>query len=99
YSDGELAFTSFDRILKEFNKRSDQGNRFHPTQKPIQLYKWCLTNYAKKGDKIFDSHGGSFSSAIAALDMGFSFNGTEIDEEYFNNAVKRIKNNNQEYLL
>ena len=79
-------------------KNNGVDSRIHPTQKPIQLYKWLLTNYANKGDKIFDSHGGSFSLACACLDLGFSFDGTEIDKEYFDNAVKRIKNHNQEFL-
>lgn len=47
------------------------GINIHPTQKPIGLYKWLLKNYAKEGDKILDTHGGSMSSVIASLDMGF----------------------------
>ena len=76
----------------------EKEKRIHPTQKPVSLYKWLLLNYAKEGDKIFDSHGGSFSSACACLDMGFEFDGCEIDQEYFDNAVNRLKNNVQEYL-
>jgi len=97
YADGELLWTSFDRNLKEYTKRSDSGGRFHPTQKLISLYKWILVNYAEPGDKIFDSHGGSFSSACACLDMGFDFDGCEIDQEYFDNAVNRLKNNVQDF--
>ena len=76
----------------------EKERRFHPTHKPVELYKWLLTNYAKAGDKIFDSHGGSFSSAIACMDMKFQFDGCEIDKEYFDNAVKRLENNVVEYL-
>jgi site-specific DNA-methyltransferase (adenine-specific) len=104
FSDAELAWTSFTKVVKMFILRtmgfiSDTKDikRIHPTQKPTELYKWILTNYAKKGDKIFDSHGGSFSSACACLDMGFEFDGCEIDQEYFQNAVERLKNNVQEY--
>jgi len=90
YADGELAWTSFDRNLKEFTKRSDQGNRFHPTQKPIKLYEWLLTNYAKKGQRILDTHLGSGSSAIAAHYFGVDFVGCELDKDYFEAAKARF---------
>jgi len=72
-----------------------QGNkslyeeRIHPTQKPIALYKWLLKNYAKPGDKILDTHGGSFSSAIACHQMGFDLTLTEIDKDYYEAGLKR----------
>ena len=107
YSDGELAYCS--KITKvqyfEFtwhgmiqNNMKEKERRIHPTQKPIQLYKWLLTNYAKPNDKIFDSHGGSFSSACAALDMRFEFDGCELDKDYFDSAVNRIRNHSQLYI-
>lgn len=72
-----------------------QGNnndpRIHPTQKPIKLYKWILSKYAKAGDKILDTHLGSGSSRIAAYDMGFEFTGFELDEDYFKASEKRFK--------
>ena len=107
YSDGELAYCSLINKIASIEltwhgmlqqNMKEKENRIHPTQKPVQLYKWLLTNYANKGDKIFDSHGGSFSSACACLDMGFEFDGCEIDKEYFDNAVNRLKNNVQEYM-
>lgn len=64
----------------------------HPHQKPIALYKWLLKNYAKPGDKIFDSHVGSGSIRIACHDMGFNFTGCEIDKEYFKSQEERFKN-------
>jgi site-specific DNA-methyltransferase (adenine-specific) len=76
---------------------TQQGNkklnekRIHPCHKPVNLYKWILHNYAKTGDKIFDSHMGSQSSRIAAYDMGFDFWGTELDHEYFETANKRFE--------
>lgn len=72
-------------------RASGQGDRIHPTQKPIALYKWLLNNYANKGDKILDTHLGSASSIIACIDMGFEYMGFEIDEEYFAAASKRIE--------
>jgi len=63
----------------------------HPTQKPVALYKWLLHNYAKQGDKILDTHAGSFSIGIACDDMGFDLTATELDKDYFEAAVKRFK--------
>jgi len=87
----ELAWCSFKGVCKKFDKDPKDSLRFHPTQKPEALYKWLLKNYAKPGDKILDTHGGSFSSVIACLDMGFEYIAFEIDEEYFNNGLKRIE--------
>jgi site-specific DNA-methyltransferase (adenine-specific) len=69
----------------------DKESRIHPTQKPIQLYKWLLTNYAKSGDKILDTHLGSGSSRIAAEILDFDFTGCEIDKDYFDAQEKRFK--------
>lgn len=91
-ADCEYAWTSFDRNAKIFKHvRNTIEKRIHITQKPIALYKWLLKNYAKPGDKIFDSHGGSMSHAIAAIDMGFDLDIWELDKDYYNAAVKRIK--------
>ncbi|GAB6393628.1 MAG: site-specific DNA-methyltransferase [Treponematales bacterium] len=65
--------------------------RIHPTQKPVPLYKWLLEKYAKPGMKILDTHGGSFSSGIAALELGFEYTGIELDEDYFNMALARMR--------
>ena len=94
-SDGELAFTSFSvalrRIVMNRCKISENGGNIHPTQKPIALYKWLLTNYAKPGDKILDTHLGSGSSRIAAWDMGFDFWGFELDPDYFAAMQERFQ--------
>jgi len=96
FSSGELAWTSFDRILKKANIdysgfRGAEDDKIHPTQKPVALYKWLLHNYAKPGDKILDTHGGSMSSAIAAEHMGFDMTICELDKDYFDAGVKRFK--------
>jgi site-specific DNA-methyltransferase (adenine-specific) len=95
-SDGELAFTSFDvkfrRIVINRVQLMIDGT-IHPTQKPVKLYRWLLQNYAKQGDKILDTHGGSLSSAIACHMEGFDLDICELDEDYFNDAVKRFKLN------
>jgi len=93
FSDGELAYTSFDRALKMFTKWSGNNGvaRIHPTQKPISLYRWLLKNYAKEGDKILDTHGGSMSSAIACHQMGFDLTLCELDKDYYEAGVKRFR--------
>ena len=65
--------------------------RIHPTQKPIALYTWLLQNYAKRGDKILDTHVGSASSLIACHRMGFEYWGYELDESYFKAAKERLE--------
>ena len=69
---------------------ADKG-KIHPTQKPVKLYKWLLENYAKPGDKILDTHGGSFSIAIACHYLGFDLTACELDKDYYDAAMKRIK--------
>jgi len=95
FSDGELIYTSFDRALRSyylhpFNGTNGGKDRIHPTQKPVRLYQWVLQNYAKVGDKILDTHGGSFSHAIAAHNLGFDLDICEIDKEYYDKGVQRL---------
>jgi site-specific DNA-methyltransferase (adenine-specific) len=87
----ELAWTSFKTSCKKFNHSHIQNNKQHPTQKPVALYKWLLSNYAKQGDKILDTHLGSGSNRIAAYEMGFDFTAFELDAEYFEAQEKRYK--------
>lgn len=104
FSDGELAYTSFNRSLKIFRyqwngmHQGHRGNkalnekRIHPSQKPVALYHWLLKNYAESGQRILDTHLGSGSSAIAAFCFGCVFVGCEIDKDYHEAAVKRFNN-------
>ena len=89
----EYAWTSFNSNAKVFEHvpQDNTGQRFHPTQKPVALYKWILSNYAKPGDKILYTHVGSASSLIACYDLGFDYVGFEIDEEYYQLASKRLE--------
>jgi site-specific DNA-methyltransferase (adenine-specific) len=103
-SDGELAFSSFNRALRvvEYNRVElllDYGGTIHPTQKPVKLYKWLLKNYAEEGDKILDTHLGSGSSRIAAFDGGFEFWGYELDSEYFAASEKRFQQHKSQLKL
>lgn len=88
----EYAWTSFDESAKTFYYRPQGADpfRIHPTQKPIKLYKWLLTKYAKPGDKILDTHLGSGSIAIACHDLGFDLTACELDTDYYNAALKRL---------
>jgi len=81
-------------------KASERGNvNIHPTQKPVALYQWLLKNYAKPGDKILDTHGGSCSIAIACDIMGFDCDIYEIDEDYYKAAVDRFNRHKQQLTL
>ncbi len=94
-SDGELAFTSFERALRRIimNRCEIYKNsaNIHPTQKPVKLYRWLLENYAQEGDKILDTHLGSMSIAIACHYLGYDLTGSELDSDYFKAGMKRIK--------
>jgi len=74
-------------------------NKIHPTQKPVQLYKWLLTKYAKQGDKILDTHGGSMSIAIACHDLEFDLDLCELDKDYFDAGVKRFEQHKKQLKL
>lgn len=101
FSDGELAYTSFNKSLKKFTydwigfgylNNPDKQKKIHPTEKPIALYKWLYSTYSASGQRILDTHLGSGSSAIAAYesDMNLEFYGYEIDSEYFESALNRF---------
>jgi site-specific DNA-methyltransferase (adenine-specific) len=100
YSDCELAMSSFDNKVTYVKvdwsgfimPASERGTkRIHPTQKPIQLYEWLLQKYAKEGDKILDTHLGSGSIAIACHNRKFDLTACELDKEYYDKAMKRLK--------
>lgn len=99
FADCELAFTSFNSAVRKFTWRwngmlqqdmKNKEHRIHPTQKPVALYKWLLHKYAKEGDKILDTHGGSMSIAIACHDTGFDLELWELDPEYYEKGVQRF---------
>jgi len=99
YADCEMAWTSFCNAPKMFRYSAylDKATKIHPTQKPIDLYDWVVSKYAKPEFKIIDTHLGSGNIAHAIdksnkLDnMNLSFVGIELDTEYFEAAVKRFK--------
>ena len=103
----ELAWTSnlkmsFIDVLWSGYWQPDMKNkqqRIHPTEKPVALYKWILKNYAKPGDKIIDTHGGSMSIAIGGQDMCFDLDLWEIDPDYYRDGVKRFENHKRQSTL
>ena len=110
YSDGELAWSSFDIPAKRFywawnglangiKGRNKTDKTIHPTQKPVELYKWLIDKYAKEGNKILDTHLGSGSIAIACHDYGFELTACELDKEYYDKAIQRITNHTNQQKL
>lgn len=97
FADGELAWCSFGSAVRKFEylwngfQKQKPESRFHPTQKPVALYKWLLSRYAKPGDKILDTHGGSGSICIACHDLGYDLTWMELDADYYKAACKRYK--------
>lgn len=90
FSQIELAWTSFNKPASIVKIDNRTGGKIHPTQKPIELYKWLLHKYAVDGDKILDTHLGSGSIALACHDYGFELTACELDPEYYKLAIDRI---------
>jgi len=108
FADCELAYCSFNTAVRKVDLRwhgmlqHDMKNkevRIHPTQKPVKLYEWLLMNYAKKGDKIVDTHRGSASLDIACHNLGFNLWTCELDTDYFNDGNKRLKQHQQQLTM
>ena len=103
----EYAWTNYKQPAKVFNfsihktmsERKGEGGKIHPTQKPIQLYQWLLENYAEQGDKILDTHLGSGSIAIACDKLGYDLTACEIDKQYYDMAMQRLKEHQKQLKL
>jgi site-specific DNA-methyltransferase (adenine-specific) len=95
YADGEMAWTSFKTSAKCFdypftNFQNPIKGRIHPTEKPVDLYRWLLETFANHCNKILDTHLGSGSIAIACHEKGFDLTGSELDPDYFAAMQKRL---------
>jgi site-specific DNA-methyltransferase (adenine-specific) len=104
FATAEYAWVSMG--LKKPAKMFDYGihkhnhtTKIHPTQKPVKLYEWLLMNYAKEGDKILDTHLGSASIALACHNLKYDLTACELDTEYFNAAMKRLKEHQQQLTI
>ncbi len=108
FADCELAYTSFNTAVRKFKWRwqgmlqqnmKNKQERIHPNEKPVQLYKWLLQNYAKEGDTILDTHFGSLSIGIACHDMKFDLTAIELDKDYYEQAKQRLINHQKQLTL
>tara|TARA_R110000796_G_scaffold813_1_gene3108 strand:+ start:61 stop:747 length:687 start_codon:yes stop_codon:yes gene_type:complete len=108
FADCELAWTSFGSAVRKFKftwngmLQGDMKNkevRIHSCQKPVKLYEWLLTNYAKEGDKILDTHGGSMSIALACHNLKYDLDLWELDEDYYKAGVKRFEQHKKQLQL
>lgn len=100
FADCELAWTSFPSAVRKF-KFKWQGMlqedmkhkeiRVHPTQKPAELIRWLLGKFAKQGEIILDPFMGSWTTARACKDLGFTFLGFELEENYCRIGEERLK--------
>lgn len=98
----EYAWTSFTgnaKVCEATPQGTAKETRFHPTQKPIALYSWIISNYAKPGMKILDTHVGSASSLIACYRAGLDYWGFEIDPEYYAKANERLQKEKSQITL
>ena len=104
-ADCELAWTSFKTAVRKFKftwngfRKELPQDRIHPTEKAISLYEWILMNYAKEGDKILDTHGGSQSSRIACFNLGFELDIIELDKEYYDAGNRRFEQHKSQLRL
>lgn len=95
----EQAWTSFDSPARLITINSNNAERIHPTEKPIELYRQILKEFARAGDLILDTHVGSASSLIACVELGFDYVGFEIDKEYYTMAKSRLGRATRKYEL
>ena len=92
----EYAWYSQDKLPKLIKINNNDSNRLHPTQKPVKLYEWLLINYAKQGDKILDTHLGSGSIALACHNLKYDLTACELDKDYYDAAMLRLKQHQQQ---
>lgn len=91
FSSWEMGWTSFDKPANIFHFDNRIGGKIHPTQKPVALYEWLLSKYAKNGDIILDTHCGSASSLIACENLDFEYVACEKDPDYYQESLKRLR--------
>jgi len=108
FAEGELAWVRKGknlRIFKNYSARVEAGGKIHPTQKPVKLYEWLLLNYAKEGDKILDTHGGSLSIALAVHNvntqnkMNLTLDVCELDKDYYLAGKERLRKHQQQLTI
>lgn len=97
-ADCEMAWTSFNTAARIFRwmwrgflQDGEVEKKIHICQKPVKLYEWLLTNYAKPNDLILDTHCGSASSLIACENLGFKYIASELDKDYYSQSLQRLE--------
>jgi site-specific DNA-methyltransferase (adenine-specific) len=90
FADGELAWTSQHRALRQFSYFKKNKGDEHPTQKPVELMRWCIEMCKNKPETILDPFMGSGTTGLAAIQLGRKFIGIEREERYFQIACERI---------
>jgi DNA modification methylase len=98
-SDFEMGWTNLDKLSKRFRYNRSWDGRFHPTEKPVSLMKWCIEKATNEGDTILDPFMGSGTTGVACVQTGRNFIGIEIDPGYFKIAEKRIHDAEQQMRL
>tara|TARA_R110000850_G_scaffold231549_11_gene356538 strand:- start:101 stop:733 length:633 start_codon:yes stop_codon:yes gene_type:complete len=108
FGEGEVAICTTHKSVRIFEytwngmiqqNMKNKEIRIHPTQKPVALYEWILMNYAKEGDKILDTHLGSGSIAIACHNLKYDLTACEIDKDYYEVAIKRLKEHQKQLTI
>lgn len=90
FSDGELAYTNMDKALRSFTYCNKRHGKEHPTQKPVELMRWCIEQAGRPG-LIADPFMGSGTTGVACVQLGRAFIGIEREPKYFDIACKRIE--------
>ncbi len=87
--------TTTDRYPRSIQKfaviNNDNPQKWHPTQKPIELMEYLIKTYSNKNDIVLDNCMGSGTTGIACINTGRRFIGMELNKEYFEIAQSRIK--------
>tara|TARA_R110002167_G_scaffold353355_1_gene566568 strand:+ start:16 stop:582 length:567 start_codon:yes stop_codon:yes gene_type:complete len=96
----EMAWSSLQKPAKMWSLSVlKERNKIHPTQKPIELYEWLLINNAKEGFEILDTHLGGGSIALACHNLKYNLTACEIDLDYYNSSLKRLKEHQQQLTM
>ena len=90
----EIAYTSFDKLAKIYSQSTPKDWKMHPTQKPKELFKWCLENYSKPWDLVLDCFAWSGTTAVACIETGRNYIVIEKEADYVEIIKKRVKNTN-----
>jgi len=97
----EFIWTSFQRPAKIYRRHvvNSETPKIHPTEKPVQIYRWLLSKFAEPGDRVLDTHCGSGSIAVACHYFGVDLFAIEKDPDYLNGAIERFDRETRQIAL